>query len=67
MHIFLGKSKFKKTVVRTGTALHETGDNWAFAMADYNRDGRPDLIAIKKSGTGTNSTEVHIIDVPLGA
>jgi hypothetical protein len=42
-------------VLQTGTALHETDDTFAFAMRGN------DLVAIKKSNTGTNSTEVHIL------
>jgi len=29
-------------------------------MTDYNNDGRLDLVGIKKSGTGTKTTEVHV-------
>ncbi|WP_208921653.1 hypothetical protein [Streptomyces capitiformicae] len=45
----------------TGTALHETDATFDFGLADWDRDGRPDLVALKKSNTGTNSTEVHIL------
>lgn len=48
-------------ILQTGTVLHETDETFAFAMADWDGDSRPDLIAIKKSNTGTNSTEVHIL------
>ena len=33
-------------------------------MTDWNKDGTPDLVAIKKSNTGTNTTEVHILKGP---
>ena len=52
---------FQQFLLQTGTALHETDDTFAFAMADWNHDGTPDLVAIKKSHTGTGSTEVHLI------
>ena len=42
--------------LQTGTVLQETGDNFEFALAP-NRD----IFAIKKRGTGTNSTEVHVL------
>ncbi|KAF7136728.1 hypothetical protein CNMCM5793_006046 [Aspergillus hiratsukae] len=61
VHIFSAVSNFKKVLVQTGTALHETDDTFDFTMTDWNGDGRPDLLAIKKSKTGTNSTEVHIL------
>ncbi|MFN5513995.1 MAG: M12 family metallopeptidase, partial [Cyanobacteriota bacterium] len=38
------------------TVLHQTGDNFAFAFM-----ANGDLMAIKKSGTGSGSTEVHIL------
>ena len=40
---------------QTRTALHETGDNFAFAVFPNG-----DVAAIKKSQTGTGSTEIHI-------
>ncbi|KAH6869554.1 hypothetical protein B0T10DRAFT_281052 [Thelonectria olida] len=61
VHILSGSSNFRNFILQTGTALHETDSTFDFAMADWNGDGRPDLVAIKKSNTGTNSTEVHIL------
>ena len=56
VHILSAASNYTKFRLHTGTALHETGDNWSFvALAN------DDLMAIKRSGTGTNSTEVHIL------
>ncbi|KAM0542087.1 hypothetical protein ACHAO7_010152 [Fusarium culmorum] len=52
---------FQQFGLHTGTALHLTDETFAFAMADWDGDGRPDLVAIKKSSTGTGSTEVHIL------
>ncbi|MBZ4322356.1 FG-GAP repeat domain-containing protein [Streptomyces huiliensis] len=52
---------FGSFLLQTGTALHETDDTFATATADWNRDGRPDLVAVKKSRTGTGSTEVHVL------
>ncbi|MFF4161562.1 hypothetical protein [Streptomyces sp. NPDC001678] len=45
----------------TGAVAAGKDRTFEFSVADWNRDGRPDLLAIKKSGTGTNSTEVHIL------
>jgi Ser-tRNA(Ala) deacylase AlaX len=61
VHILSGASNFQNYILQTGTPLHETDDTFDFVMGDWNRDGRPDLVAIKKSKTGTNSTEVHIL------
>jgi Ser-tRNA(Ala) deacylase AlaX len=61
VHILSGASDFKSFILQTGTGLHETDATFEFMMTDWNGDGRPDLVAIKKSSTGTNSTEVHIL------
>ncbi|MFD7502164.1 VCBS repeat-containing protein, partial [Streptomyces sp. NPDC059850] len=55
------RANFSGFVLQTGTPLHETDDTFASLVADWDRDGRPDLIEVKKSATGTNSTEVHIL------
>lgn len=52
-------SSYTQTINHVGTALHETNDSYAFAMAK-NRD----LFTIKKNGTGSNSTEVHVLRKP---
>ena len=36
--------------------------NFAWTMGDYNRDGRPDLFAIKVNKTGSGAAEVHILN-----
>lgn len=61
VHIFSGASRFATPILQTGTALHETDHTFQFCVADWNGDGWPDLVAIKKSGTGTGSTEVHVL------
>lgn len=43
-------------LLQTGTALHETGDEWDFGLAS-NRD----LFAIGKRSTGSGTTELHIL------
>ncbi len=58
-----------QTLVQTApTALFNTGPSQsaAFAMADYNRDGLLDLYAMLRTGTGSGSTEVHILDGASG-
>ncbi|KAF9767982.1 hypothetical protein IL306_014778 [Fusarium sp. DS 682] len=61
VHILSGASNFQDFILQTGTALHNTDDTFDFAMTDWNGDGRPDLVAIKKRNTDTNSTEVYIL------
>ncbi|MDD5273867.1 MAG: VCBS repeat-containing protein [Methylovulum sp.] len=59
--ILSGASGFKSYLLQTGTPLHQTDGTFAFAVADYTGDGKPDLFIIKKSNTGTGSTEVSIL------
>lgn len=58
---FSGKSKFKTMILATGTSLHKTNANWDFDFKDWNNDGKLDLFAVKKTATGTNSTEVFVL------
>ncbi|KAI7760707.1 hypothetical protein LZL87_007919 [Fusarium oxysporum] len=53
-------SKGFEFIQQTGTALHENEDTFRCLMGDINRDGWPDLVAIKSSGTSSNSIEVSI-------
>ncbi len=62
VHILNGANAYQSFSLQTGTGLHETGDNFEFCVADYNKDNIPDLYAIKKSGTGSKKTEIHILD-----
>ena len=62
VYILDGSTNFKTFLLQTGTALHETGENFQFLLGDYNKNGKLDLYCIKKCNTGTNSTEVHILD-----
>ncbi len=62
VHILDGSTHFKSFLFQIGTPLKETGDNWQFLLGDYNKNGKLDLYCIKKNDTGTNSTEVHILN-----
>ena len=44
------------------SCLHRTSDNFEFLVGDYNHNGRPDVYCIKKNGSGTKKTEVHILN-----
>lgn len=61
LHVLSGPNGFQQFALNTGTAQHVTGGEYTFRMADWDRDGRPDLIGIKENATGTGSTEVHIL------
>jgi hypothetical protein len=73
VHILDGASGFQNWLLQTGTLLPETDDTYDFVMGNYNvgrdriiNDRVADLVVIKKSGTGTHSTEVHILDGASG-
>lgn len=61
VHIFSGASHFQEILLQYGTALEETDENWSFGMGKWGTGDKPDLFAIKRSDTGTNTTEVHIL------
>ena len=62
IHVLNGADNYRSFLYQRGTVLPETGDNWVFKLGDmYNDGGRPDIYAIKKSATGTNSLEVHVM------
>lgn len=62
IYVLDGSSNYQTWLLRTGTILHETSDNFDFGVGDYNRDKLLDVYAIKKSGTSTQSTEIHVLD-----
>ncbi len=62
VYVLDGSTNFTKFLLKTGTALHETEENWKFLLGDYNKNGTLDLYCIKKCNTGSNSTEVHILN-----
>ena len=51
---------------RPPTALHQTDASWDFSVADYDHDGVLDLWAFARAGTGSHTTEVHILDGASG-
>lgn len=61
VHVLSGDHNFQKLLLRTDTGLHETDSQFAFVVADWNGDGRSDLVAIKKSKRNGKLTEVHVL------
>ncbi|RYN79148.1 hypothetical protein AA0117_g3840 [Alternaria alternata] len=61
VYILEGDDNFKTVKLHTQNALHETDSKWDFVVADWNGDGKPDLVAVKKSETATKCTEVHVL------
>jgi murein DD-endopeptidase MepM/ murein hydrolase activator NlpD len=60
VHIISG-ADFQDRLISSGTWLHKVDHSTRFAIADYNRDGVPDIWAFDTQDKGTNSTAVHII------
>ena len=57
-----GTTPYERFLLHTGTPLVQGEDtNGDFLVADFNRDGTPDLFFIKRRNTGTNSIEVHVL------
>ena len=63
VHALNGASTYQSFATHLATALHQTGNDsaWAFALGDYNKDGVQDIYVIKKQG-GSNTTEVHVLN-----
>jgi hypothetical protein len=61
VHVLSAASNYGEFALHTGTALHETGDNFEFELA-----GNGDLYAIAKNGTGSGTTEVHVLSAASG-
>jgi len=57
-----GASNFQRYLLQTATVLGPTDGRYAFSTADWNGDGRPDLVVMQKSGTASGRTEVGILD-----
>ena len=62
VHILDGNDKYKSYLLKTSTKLHETGEGWVFLLGDFNKNRILDLYCIAKYNTGSNSTEVHILN-----
>lgn len=69
VHVLSGAARYQTWLLHTATALGATGSDasWDFALADRDGDGQLDLYALSKVGTGTGSTEVHILSGAGGA
>jgi hypothetical protein len=62
VHVLSGASNYQQFKLQTGTPLVPAEDgNGDFVLADFDRDGVPDLCFIKRRNTGTNSIEVHVL------
>jgi len=63
VHVLSGSNNFQSWLLHTATPLSAT--SWSVfypVTADYDNDGKADLYTIKMNGTGSNSTEIHVLD-----
>ncbi|WP_127507735.1 FG-GAP repeat domain-containing protein [Actinoplanes solisilvae] len=62
LQIMSGAGHFQHRLLHTGTLLGPTDARHAFSLADWNSDGRLDLVVVLKSGTTSGRTELRILD-----
>jgi hypothetical protein len=62
VRIVSGASDFQHLLLHTAIPLGPTDARTAFAMTDWNFDGRPDLVVTQRSGTASGRTEVRVLD-----
>ncbi|KAH3976696.1 hypothetical protein HBH98_011560 [Parastagonospora nodorum] len=60
VHVLSGASIYKEFILRAETPLYRSYSMFEFAVADWTKNGKPDLIAVAKD-TESNSTEVHVM------
>ncbi len=62
VHILSGASSFSQFVVQTATALSQSAaDQGDFQVADWNRDGTPDLVFLKTKNVSSGRAEIHVL------
>ncbi|BAL88495.1 hypothetical protein AMIS_32750 [Actinoplanes missouriensis 431] len=62
VRILNGTRDFTSLSLITATAIEATDERHDYTAADWNGDGRPDLVAVQKTGTDSGKVEVRIAD-----
>jgi hypothetical protein len=63
VHVLDAARKFAAFALQWDTPISVLdGDNFDFAAGDVTGDGRADVLAVKRSETGTGFVEVHVLD-----
>ena len=62
VRVLNGAYNFQHLLLVTATPLAPTDVRHAFSVADWNGDGRADLVVTQKSGTASGHTEVRVLD-----
>jgi hypothetical protein len=61
LQILSGATNYQTLLQNVAANLRQTGSETEFQMADFNRDGVPDLAYVRKSGTGSGMSELHVL------
>lgn len=63
VHVLSGASNYQQWTNHVATAQPQFSDasNIQFFMADVDRDGKPDLVMVYTTNTGTGTVELHIL------
>ena len=62
VRVVSGANDFQPLLLHTAIPLGPTDNRYEFSMADWNFDGRPDLVVTQKAGTASGRTEVRVLD-----
>lgn len=64
IHVMDGAMDYGRFLLAVRTGFDYTGTDrmWSFRVGDFNGDKKPDLYGITSRSTGTNTTEVHVVD-----
>lgn len=62
VRVVSGASNFQHLLLNTAIPMGPTDARHVFSMADWNFDGRFDLVMTQKSGTASGRTEVRVLD-----
>jgi hypothetical protein len=61
VHVLSAASNYQDYIVHEGTPIGVNPSATQFLTGDYDGDSKSDLFQIVTDGTGTNSTEVHVL------
>jgi hypothetical protein len=62
LRVLDGASFLQRYLQETVTVLGPTDACQSFSVADWNADGRPDLMVVQKCGTASGHTEIRVLD-----
>ncbi|WP_041841361.1 FG-GAP repeat domain-containing protein [Actinoplanes friuliensis] len=62
LRIVDGASSFRSYLLEVSTGFGPGDDRHAFSVADWNADGKQDLVMIQKSGNTNGRTDIRVLD-----